>query len=109
MEEQAVTKGKIDRLIGRFLGGDSVTMALRGAALILVGLVCSTLGEFFDSASANSFFHTLGKVCYAPGSMFIVVGLLIAALKEQHVPWVKVALIFSTMLFLAFTILGGMV
>ena len=109
MDEQQVLTGKINRLLGAIFGSDSMTSCLRGVALITAGLMVVTLGGFFDSAGAERFFGTLGKLAYGPGAMFVTAGLFHAILTEGHQQWVKVALVLSTALFLAFTILGGMV
>ena len=109
MSEQTVSVGKINPLLGAVFGTDSMATCLRGAALIMVGIVVATVGNFFDSAGASRFFGTLGKLAYGPGAMFITAGLLRAILTEAHQQWVKVALALSTLLFLAFTILGRMV
>jgi hypothetical protein len=109
MSEQQVATGKISKLLGAVFGTDSMTTCLRGVALVIIGLVVATVGDFFDGGNAARFFGTLGKLSYGPGAMFISAGLLRAILTEAHQQWVKVALVFSTLLFLAFTILGGMV
>ena len=107
MDEQATSTGKINALLGALFGTDSMATCLRGTALVTVGLMLATIGGFFDSASAMRFFGTLGKLAYGPGAMFITAGLFRAILTEAHQQWVKVALVVSTLLFLAFTILGG--
>jgi len=107
VDGQPASTGKINSLLGALFGTDSMATCLRGVALVTVGLVIATIGGFFDSVSAMRFFGTLGKLAYGPGAMFITAGLFRAILTEVHQQWVKVALVISTLLFLAFTILGG--
>ena len=108
MDDQPVSVGKINTLLEKVFGTESMATCLRGVALITAGLLVAAIGDFFDTSTATRFFGTLGKLAYGPGAMFITAGLLRAILTEGHQQWVKVALALSTLLFLAFTILGSM-
>jgi len=107
VDGQPTSAGKINSLLSAIFGTDSMATCLRGIGLVTIGLVIATFGGFFDSGNAISFFRTLGKLAYIPGAMFITAGLFRAFLTEGHQQWVKVALVLSTIIFLAFTILGG--